>query len=324
MTAMAIGRKPPARKAPARKAPSRARKKPGLIARAFNAIPISSRGWERMATWLILLIIAGGIVGVAVIAGVPALVRGGISDSVANLGFAVKRVQVTGVKHMDRLTVYNIALDQQRAAMTDVDLEAVRQRLMGYGWIADARVSRRLPDTLVVDVIEREPAAIWQHEGQLTLIDAKGVPLSRVSPDNAPNLPLLIGPGANAQARALDTLLAKATRLKPLLAAATWIGDRRWDLQFQTGEVLSLPEGDALAQTALAKFDGLDASERLLGRGLMRFDMRDPSRMFVRVKRTPVPTITQPKPAPEAAAPAAAVPAPAVATPAADKPEVTA
>ena len=323
MTAMAIGRKPPARKAPARKAPSRARKKPGMVSRAFNAIPISSRAWERMATWLILLIILGGIIGVALIAGVPALVRGGLSTTVADMGFAVKRVQVTGVKHMDRLTVYNIALDQQRAAMTDVDLDAVRNGLMGYGWIADARVSRRLPDTLVVDVIEREPAAIWQHEGQLTLIDAGGVPLSRVSPDNAPNLPLLIGPGANSQARALDTLLAKATRLKPLLSAATWIGDRRWDLQFQTGEVLSLPEGDAAAQTALAKFDGLDASERLLGRGLMRFDMRDPSRMFVRVKRTPVtPTITQPKPAPTETP--AAAPAPAVATPPAEKTEVTA
>ena len=270
-----------------------------------------------MATGAILLIIAGGIVGVAVVAGVPALVRGGISESVANLGFAVKRVQVTGVRHMDRLTVYNIALDQQRAAMTDVDLAAVRQRLMGYGWIADARVSRRLPDTLVVDVIERQPAAIWQHAGQLTLIDATGVPLSRVSADNAPNLPLLIGPDANGQAKALDALLAKATRLKPLIAAATWIGDRRWDLQFQTGETLSLPEGEALAATALAKFDGLDASERLLGRGLMRFDMRDPARMFVRVKRMPPPTITQPKAAPEAA------PAPAVAVPAADKPQVT-
>jgi len=323
VTAMAIGRKPPARKAPARKAPTRARKKQGMVSRAFNAIPISSRAWERMATWLILLIIAGGIVGVAMIAGVPGLVRGGLSSTVADMGFAVKRVQVTGVKHMDRLTVYNIALDQQRAAMTDVDLNAVRARLMGYGWIADARVSRRLPDTLVVDVIEREPAVIWQHEGQLTLIDATGVPLARISPDNAPNLPLLIGPGANAQARALDTLLDKATRLKPLLAAATWIGNRRWDLQFQTGEVLSLPEGDAAAQTALAKFEGLDASERMLGRGLMRFDMRDPARMFVRVKRVPAtPTITQPKLAP-VEPPAAAAPLPAVAKPAPGTPEVT-
>ena len=316
MTAMAIGRKPAARKAsPARKPAGRsARKQTGVISRAFGAIPISPRAWERLAMWAFVLVIVGLVAAAAIVLGVPAMVRGGISEGVANLGFAVKRVQVTGVKHMDRLTVYNIALDQQRAAMTDVDLNAVRTRLMGYGWIADARVSRRMPDTLVVDIVEREPAAIWQHAGQLTLIDAAGTPLAQVSPDNAPNLPILIGPSANGQARALDTLLAKATRLKPLIAAATWIGNRRWDLQFQTGEIVSLPEGEAAAQTALKKFDGLDASERLLGRGLVRFDMRDPTRMFVRVKRV-APTITQPQPAP--------APAPAAVAPTADKAEVT-
>ena len=225
MTAMAIGRKPAARKAaPRGKTANRGKKRPGMIARAFSAIPISSRAWERMATWLILLIIAGGIVGVALVAGVPALVRGGISESVANLGFAVKRVQVTGVKHMDRLTVYNIALDQQRAAMTDVDLSAVRQRLLGYGWIADARVSRRLPDTLVVDIVERQPAAIWQHSGQLTLIDASGVPLARVSADNAPNLPLLIGPRCQ-QAGAATRCVA---RQGDAVETATRCGDVDW------------------------------------------------------------------------------------------------
>src|SRR3546814_2784185 len=48
-------------------------------------------------------------------------------------------------------------------SMAAVDLEGVRADLMKYGWIQDARVSRRLPDTLVVDIVERTPAAIWQH-----------------------------------------------------------------------------------------------------------------------------------------------------------------
>src|SRR3546814_7790920 len=45
----------------------------------------------------------------------------------------------------------------------------------------DARVSRRLPDTLVVDIVERTPAAIWQHNGRLSLIDKKGVVLEPVT-----------------------------------------------------------------------------------------------------------------------------------------------
>ena len=45
-----------------------------------------------------------------------------------------------------------------------VDVEAIRARLLQFGWVKDARVSRRLPDTLVIDIVERQPAAIWQDK----------------------------------------------------------------------------------------------------------------------------------------------------------------
>ena len=68
-------------------------------------------------------------------------------------------------------------------------------------------MSRRFPDTLVIDIVERQPAALWQDEDRLTLIDAEGVVLDRVPVSQMPDLPLLIGKGANAQAVALDRLL---------------------------------------------------------------------------------------------------------------------
>ena len=154
---------------------------------------------------------------------------------------------------------------------------------MQYGWIKDARVSRRLPDTLVIDIVERKPAAVWQHGGQLSLIDDGGIVLEPVALNAMPDLPLVIGPDANVQATALTELMAKAPRLKPMLAGATWVGGRRWDLKFQSGETLALPEGDRDASRALIKFTEMDTADRLLGRGFVRFDMRDPAKMFVRV-----------------------------------------
>ena len=41
-------------------------------------------------------------------------------------------------------------------------------------------------------------------QGRLALIDAEGVVLDRVPIDQMPDLPLVIGPGANGQARELD------------------------------------------------------------------------------------------------------------------------
>ena len=161
-----------------------------------------------------------------------------------------------------------------------VDLEAVRQKLLRYGWIADAHVSRRLPDTLLVDIVERTPAAVWQDNGNLTLIDASGVLLEPVQPDAIPNLPLVIGPGADRQEASYQALLAAAPALKPRVKAATWVGNRRWDLTFESGETLALPEDGA--PRALVKFAELDGARPLLGRGWIRFDMRDPTKLVAR------------------------------------------
>jgi cell division protein FtsQ len=102
-----------------------------------------------------------------------------------------------------------------------------------------------------------------------------------------PDLPLLIGPGANAQSGSLQALLAGSPSLSPQLESAEWVGRRRWDLNFQTGETVALPEGQDAAQAALAKFARLDKSAGLLGRGIVRVDLRIPGKMVVRLPRAP-------------------------------------
>jgi cell division protein FtsQ len=102
-----------------------------------------------------------------------------------------------------------------------------------------------------------------------------------------PDLPLLIGPGANGEEQELSRLMAAVPSLKPQLASATWIGGRRWDLNFQSGETLALPEGEEAAKAALMKFAGLDRQNGLLGRGIVRFDLRVPGKMIVRLPRAP-------------------------------------
>jgi cell division protein FtsQ len=168
-----------------------------------------------------------------------------------------------------------------------LDVSDIRHRLLQFGWVKDARVSRRFPDTLVIDIVERTPAALWQDNDRLSLIDAQGVVLDRVQVSQMPDLPLLIGKGANAQAVPLERLLDQAPALKAQLVSATWVGQRRWDLNFQSGETVALPEGDAIARAALVKFAKMDKSAGLLGRGMIRFDLRIPDRMTVQLPRKP-------------------------------------
>lgn len=259
---------------------------------------------RRLSGWIFVGMLIALAVALLWALRVPQMIGGTMGESVGEMGFAMKRVEIKGADHIRQIDVYNIAFDQPSTAMPLVDLEATRQRLLQFGWVRDARVSRRLPDTLVVDIVERKPAAIWQHNRKLALIDMDGVVLERVRLDSMPDLPLLIGPAANLHAGALARLTQTAPHLKPAMAGASWVGGRRWDLRFQTGEVLALPEGEAAARRALGKFASMDQSVQLLGRGYVRIDMRDPKRMLVRLPGDPgstVPDIAPPAPPPAAA-----------------------
>lgn len=249
----------------------------------FAALPVSPRTMQRLingATAAVVLLVGFFM---AQATGVTAKVNEEWVQAVGRAGFQVKKVEVVGADRIDRIKVYDIALGQQDRSMAAVDLDALRRDLMKYGWVKDARVSRRLPETLVIDIVERAPAAVWQHDGKLTLIDADGVALERISAATMPDLPLVIGPNANHKSKDLQKLLANADSLRELLAGATWVGNRRWDLRFESGETLALPAGDGAAQEALTRFAHMEGANRLLGRGIIRFDMRDPRRFVLRL-----------------------------------------
>ncbi len=261
---------------------------------------ISDAAGRKIGGWVFAGMAAAIVIAVTLAFQLPAMAGTAIGESIGDAGFAMKRVEIKGAQRVSRLDIYNVAFDQPSMALPLVDLEATRDRLMQFGWIKEARISRRWPDTLVVDVVERRPMAIWQNNQQLNLIDGEGVVLEPVKLESMPDLPLVIGPAANRHVTALTALLEGAPHLRPQISGATWVGGRRWDIRFQTGETLTLPEG-AEASRAIVRFARMDQQTQLLGRGFVRFDMRDSRRMVVRVSREPgtsVPELAAPDPGP--------------------------
>ncbi len=282
-----------ARTKPARRPTSKVK----VPSRITAKLPVDQEGANRLAGWAFgLFLLAIGIV-VLFALDVPARAGRAAGAAAGRAGFTVNGYEIVGLNRMDRAMVDKVVTAELDRAAGDaaepkapqalVDVAAIRARLLRYGWVKDARISRRLPDTLVIDIVERRPAALWQNQGELSLIDAEGIVLDRVPVHAMPDLPLLIGTGANLQEPGLKRLMAAVPTLAPQLASATWVGERRWDLKFQSGETLALPEGENAARIALAKFARLDKSTGLLGRGIVRFDLRIPGKMTVRLPRAP-------------------------------------
>jgi cell division protein FtsQ len=250
---------------------------------AMSWLPFTEEQLHRVFLVLIFAALAGLVWIIASVAGVPALAQAQMAQVASNAGFEVRRVEVRGVQHMNELKVYERVLGERDRAMPLVDVGALRSDLLGLSWVKDARVSRQLPDTLVVDIVEREPHAVLRKANRLMLIDATGAELEPVSAAAAKGRLIVSGPGAAYQVPDLGRLLEAAPALKPQVAEAEWIGNRRWNLTFKTGQVLALPQGEKPSATALISFARLDGVNRLLGGKVAVFDMRAPERIYMRI-----------------------------------------
>jgi cell division protein FtsQ len=201
----------------------------------------------------------------------------------ANAGYKVENVRVIGTNRLDPARIYERALGAEDLSMMLVDVDALRGEIMAISWVKDARVSRQLPNTLVIDVVEREPHAVLRRADRLVLIDETGKELGPVGNQGAGEMLRIAGEGAQSKVQDLTRLLDAAPALRPQVTAAEWIGNRRWDLTFATGQELALPEGPEKAAAALISFARADGMHRLIGGEVEAFDMRNAPRMYLRV-----------------------------------------
>ncbi len=253
--------------------------------RTLQLLPFTEKQIQRAATWVLVGAMAAAAYGVAAFFEVPEKAKYEFAQAAGRAGFEVKRVEVRGVDRVNELKVYEIVLAEKDRAMPLVDIEKLRADLMQFGWIKDARISRQLPDTLIIDIVERVPHAAWDDGRSLTLIDKTGVVLGSVSEAQAHGFPRITGPRANERAEDLTALMNAAPALVPMVTQAEWVGNRRWNISFDSGETLALPEGKDSAAAAWLNFARMDGVNRLLGKGVTYFDLRDPERAYLRIPR---------------------------------------
>lgn len=111
--------------------------------------------------------------------------------------FRLERVVVTGNHRVSQAEVAVLTGVAPGARLYAIRLEQVAARVEQNPWVAKATVTRRWPATLVVDVTERQPAALVPYYQYYLAVDQQGTALGLVSDLASLDVPVVNGIPSN-------------------------------------------------------------------------------------------------------------------------------
>lgn len=195
------------------------------------------------------------------------------------LGMAAQDIHISGLSHhQPEAVLAHIGL-KPGGSLVGFDAEEARILLKSLDWVADADVRRSFPNSLEISLNEREPFAIWQMDGNYAVIDREGVEMSGLNPLSLRQLPLVSGKGANTAAAAYVNQMEAMPDVMLKVQAAARVGERRWTLYLDNGVKIALPETNV--DIALKRVAELDATQKILSKGIREIDLRTPDRIVI-------------------------------------------
>jgi cell division protein FtsQ len=235
--------------------------------------------------------------GVAAVLASAALVyqlRGPIADTSALVGemaqlqfaaagLAIGEISITGQTLSGEQAIFDALGVAPHTSTMSFDVEAARQRIAELPAVESVSVRKTYPGDIIVSIVEKVPVARWRVDGITFLVDSSG---EQIGEDRGAygELPLVVGDGANDDAMVMIRALEQHPDLKDGLLALSRIADRRWDLIYDTGLRVQLPElGVARALRNLSTYQ---ADYQLLDRDITIIDLRVPSLVAVRPTKT--------------------------------------
>ncbi len=205
----------------------------------------------------------------------------GVYEVTADAGFAVTSIQLLGRSETGEAAVLQALETERGAAILRFDPEAARARVEALPWVETATIERRLPNRILATISEKRPVALWQSNGEWSVIDAEGLVIAGAPAGAFHNLPKLVGEGAEQHVAEILALTKSQPNLASRVYAAIRVGDRRWNLRLHSGIDVRLPENDMIS--AWERLAQIESVADLLSRDVTVIDLRRSDRLLLRL-----------------------------------------
>ncbi|WP_455473781.1 cell division protein FtsQ/DivIB [Bartonella sp. B30(2025)] len=195
-----------------------------------------------------------------------------MTTTMSDIGFVITDVDVHGNKRVKKQEILKLLGLDVSPSIFIFDVGGARSVLERQVWIQSAIVQKIYPNRLRISVVEREPYAIWQHDGMMDIIDNTGRVIVPFQGGQVQDLPLVVGQGAPNFVKAFIQALSAYPQIYDRVRAYVRIGDRRWDLILDNGIRVMLPENGALRR--LASLIEAGQLQDLFSRDILSIDLR--------------------------------------------------
>lgn len=123
-----------------------------------------------------------------------------------------------------------------------LSLPKIKHNLESINWVKHAIVERQLPNTLHIKIEERHPMAMWQYKHRLQVLDNDGKVIPNVDLAPFSDLIIFVGEDAPSHASRFLAMVREDSDLMKRITSATRVSDRRWNITFDNGLLVKLPE----------------------------------------------------------------------------------
>jgi cell division protein FtsQ len=185
---------PPNRRVPKRSSPSIVEAPDETVAiepPEASAAPTELLAPRTRAKYVDGLRVAAGIL--VTIAAALACVWGMLKYTRTSPRFAIRNVQVQGSSHRSPEDIARLGNIVKGQNVFTTDLEAAKVGILADPWIEQASVHRKLPATILVEVVEREAAALVAVGSDLYLSTRQGELFKKPEPGDPYDLPIVTG-----------------------------------------------------------------------------------------------------------------------------------
>ena len=197
-------------------------------------------------------------------------------------GFFIKNVDIKGINHLNQKDILKTINYYNKKNIFNVNLKNIYNEIKQNTWVEEVSIKKIYPNTLKIDLIEKEPIAIWQNKSAYHLITKNGEIILEANLNNfKKHLPIIIGKNAHKNVYSILQILNIDKNLTTNIWSLTFVNERRWDIHFNQGLTIRLPSTSV--KEAWEKIILLSEKFNILSLDLTELDLRSSNNVLGKI-----------------------------------------